>query len=260
MSDSPSHILDQSETSTPLMEISGVDCSYGLVQILFGVSLSIREGEMLALLGTNGAGKSTLLRVISGLTPPDAGTVRFRDEELAGLAPQEVLSRGVVLIPGGKAVFPDMTVTENLEMMAFSIRRDKGLVRHRREKVLAIFPRLADRLQQPAGTLSGGEQQQLALAKALLLEPTLLCIDELSLGLAPVVVESLMATVREINAHGTTVVLVEQSLNVAASLCERAIYLEKGAVKFEGRTMELVESDEIARAVFLGGTIGGTQR
>jgi ABC-type branched-subunit amino acid transport system ATPase component len=237
---------------TPVLEAQGIDFSYGHQQILFGVNLSVDPGETLALLGTNGAGKSTLLRVISGLERPSAGRVVLDGAEIAGVPAERMASRGLVLVNGGRGVFPDMTVSDNLDMQAYSARRRVGEVARRRAAVLDIFPRLAERLRQTAGTLSGGEQQQLALAKALLLDPIILCIDELSLGLAPVVVQELLRTVRAINATGVAVVLVEQSLNIAAEMCHRAVFLEKGHVRFEGQTRALLEDDEIARAVFLG--------
>ena len=239
-------------TDDVLLGVENIDFSYGQLQVLFGISLEVHRGEALALLGTNGAGKSTLLRVISGLEQPTSGRVRFAGRDITGIRPERLAGEGLALIPGGKAVFTDMTVDENLEMQALGIRRDRNLVRQRREQVLATFPRLAERLSQPAGKLSGGEQQQLALAKALLLDPALLCIDELSLGLAPVVVGELMQIVKRLHEQGTTLVVVEQSLNIAAELCERAVFLEKGEVRFEGPTADLIERDDIARAVFLG--------
>ncbi|MHB8669208.1 MAG: ABC transporter ATP-binding protein [Acidimicrobiales bacterium] len=235
-----------------LLEVTEVDFAYGALQVLFGVSLEVSRGEALALLGTNGAGKSTLLRVISGLDPPAAGRVVLDGEEISGVPAEQLASRGVALIPGGRYVFTDMTVEENLEMQALTVRKRRGWVRERRDVVLDRFPRLAERLTQQAGSLSGGERQQLALARALILEPRLLCVDELSLGLAPIVVAGLLEIVRQIHADGVTVVLVEQSLNIAAQLCERAVFLEKGQVRFEGRTADLLERDDIARAVFLG--------
>ena len=238
----------------PLLQVNDVDFSYGQLQVLFGVSLEVRQGEALALLGTNGAGKSTLLRVISGLERPSAGSVRLSGRDILGVPAEKLAGQGLVLVPGGRAVFTDMTVEENLQMQALGIRKQSGLVRERRTQVLETFPRLAERLNQQAGKLSGGEQQQLALAKALLLDPQLLCLDELSLGLAPVVVGELMAIVRQLNANGTTIVVVEQSLNIAAELCPRALFLEKGQVRFEGRTGDLLEKDDIARAVFFGGS------
>jgi ABC-type branched-subunit amino acid transport system ATPase component len=238
--------------SDSILRVENVDFSYGRLQVLFDVSLAVRTGEALALLGTNGAGKSTLLRVVAGLERPTAGTIEFADKDATGVAAEALVQRGVVLVPGGQAIFPDMTVAENLEMQGFLLRRDRQRLKARQDAVLDVFPSLRARLDNRAGTMSGGEQQQLALAKALLLDPVLLCIDELSLGLAPVVVEELLEVVEKIRSTGVSIVLVEQSLNVAAAVCERAVFLEKGAVRFEGRTAELLERDDIARAVFLG--------
>jgi ABC-type branched-subunit amino acid transport system ATPase component len=239
-------------TPGPVLEVDAVDFAYGQLQVLFGVSLTVAPGEALALLGTNGAGKSTILRVIAGLERPAAGTVRFGGEDITGEPAERLAARGLVLVPGGKSVFTDMTVDENLQMQALTVEPRRDWLRERLDVVFSTFPRLAERRSQKAGTLSGGEQQQLAVARALLLEPSLLCIDELSLGLAPVVVGELMEVVRGIHATGVTLVIVEQSLNVAAELCDRAIFLEKGEVRFEGTTRELIERDDIARAVFLG--------
>ena len=237
----------------PVLSADKVDFSYGRTQVLFGVSVDVHPGEALALLGTNGAGKSTLLRALSGLEAPNSGRIVFDGKDVTGVPAERLVGRGLVLIPGGKAVFPDMSVEENLKMHALTIRRDRALVRARRDQVLETFPRLAQRLSQPASNLSGGEQQQLALAKALMLDPKVLCIDELSLGLAPGVVGELIEIVRSIHRRGVTLVVVEQSLNIAAELCARAVFMEKGEVRFEGRTAELLERDDIARAVFLGG-------
>ncbi len=248
----PSDSSDGIPSVDAILEVDSVEFSYGTVQVLFGVSLVAKPGEMLALLGTNGAGKSTLLRLISGLSPPSKGRVSFDGRDVTKLTAVEMVEAGLVMVPGGKAIFSDMTVMENLEIGAFPIRRSKSLVHDRIAHVIGIFPRLGERAKQPAGLLSGGEQQQLALAKALVLEPQVLCIDELSLGLSPVVIETLLERVRAINAEGKTVILVEQSLNVAAELCERAVFLEKGEVRFEGPTKELLERSDIARAVFLG--------
>jgi ABC-type branched-subunit amino acid transport system ATPase component len=235
-----------------LLQVDDIDFSYGRLQVLFDLSLHVEQGEALALLGTNGAGKSTLLKVVCGLERPTAGRVSLGGDDVTGRDAEAMVKRGVVLAPGGKSVFPDMTVDENLEMQGFTLRRDRKRYAERRDRALEVFPRLGERLNQRAGTMSGGEQQQLALAKALLLDPTLLCIDELSLGLAPVIVGELLEIVERIRATGVSLVLVEQSLNVAAAMCERAVFLEKGAVQFEGRTAELLERDDIARAVFLG--------
>lgn len=234
----------------PMLEVDRLTFSYGQLQVLFGVSLGVGRGEALALVGTNGAGKSTLLRVISGLDSPQSGTVRLDGADITGAPAERVVRHGLVLIRGGHGVFKDMTVSENLDVQMLTLPRAEGL--RRRARILDMFPRLAERLGHKAGLMSGGEQQQLALAKAVLLEPRVLCIDELSLGLAPIVVQQLLDIVREINATGTSIILVEQSLNIASDLCERAIFMEKGEVRFEGTSRQLLESDGIARAVFLG--------
>ena len=180
--DLPYAASDSFGSGDALLRVQGIDFSYGQLQVLFGISLHVDRGEALALLGTNGAGKSTLLRVIDGLETPSGGSVTFGGRDITGVAAERLATQG------GRSVFTDMTVDENMQMQARGIRKQRALVRQRRELVLATFPRLAERLSQQAGRLSGGEQQQLALAKALLLDPALLCIDELSLGLAPVVV------------------------------------------------------------------------
>jgi ABC-type branched-subunit amino acid transport system ATPase component len=240
------------EVPTPLLRTVDLDFSYGKLQVLFGVNIEVFKGEALALLGTNGAGKSTWLRAVCGLEAPAGGKVIFEERDITGRPAERLVSEGLVLIPGGRAVFTDMTVDENLQMQALTVRKNKSWLKERREVVLDTFPRLAERLTQHAGSLSGGEQQQLALAKALLLDPKLLCIDELSLGLAPVIVGELLEIVGKIHQSGVTLILVEQSLNIACELCGRAVFLEKGQVRFEGRTSDLLERDDIARAVFLG--------
>jgi len=239
-------------TSPASLTVRDIDFSYGQLQVLFGVSLEVEPGEALALLGTNGAGKSTLLKVVTGLETPTSGSVLFDGEDIAGRSAERLAGRGLVFVVGGKGVFTDMTIDDNLEMQALTARMDAARLRERLDVVFTTFPRLAERRKQKAGTMSGGEQQQLAMAKALLLEPRLLCIDELSLGLAPVVVGELLEVVRRIQDTGVTLVVVEQSLNIAAELCERAVFLEKGEVRFQGPTRELMERDDIARAVFLG--------
>src|SRR5438445_2586136 len=242
-------------TGNEMLAVRNIDFSYGQLQVLFDISLHVPRGEALALLGTNGAGKSTLLRVIAGLERPGVGSVHVAGRDITGAPAERLAADGLALIPGGRSVFTDMTVEENLEMQALGIRKQRALVRERRELVLGTFPRLAERLSQPAGKLSGGEQQQLALAKALLLDPDVLCIDELSLGLAPVVVGELLEIVGRLHENGITLLMVEQSLNIAAQLCGRAVFLEKGQVRFEGRTVDLLEQDDIARAVFFGGAV-----
>lgn len=242
--------------SDDILQVRGVDFSYGPVQVLFDVSLSVRRGEVLALLGTNGAGKSTVLRVVSGLGIPSRGVVRFDGETITLADPSHRVSAGIVQVPGGKAVFPTLSVRENLLAGAYPIIWDTELVEQRAERVLGLFPRLRERLDQPAGTMSGGERQMLAIGKALMLDPRLLVIDELSLGLAPVVVQDLLATIERLKAEGITMIIVEQSVNVALSVADRAIFMEKGQVRFEGPAQELLERDDLVRAVFLGGEGG----
>ena len=233
-----------------LATLRAVDFSYGQLQVLFGVDLEIREGEVLGLLGTNGAGKSTVLRVLSGLAPPQRGQVHFAGHDVSRVPAEDLVRRGLAMVPGGKAMFGDLTVVESLEIGARLLPKSQRRSRIHRE--LERFPRLGERRGSLSGSLSGGEQQQLAIAKALLLDPRLLCIDELSLGLAPLVVEGLLQTVRDVRAAGTTVVVVEQSLNIAVALCDRAVFLEKGTIRFEGAPRELLERGDIARSVFLG--------
>jgi ABC-type branched-subunit amino acid transport system ATPase component len=233
------------------VEVDDVHFSYGQVQVLFGVSFNVNRGEVLGLLGTNGAGKSTVLRVLSGLAPPSHGRVMIEGADVTRVPAEELCRRGVALVMGGKALFPDLTVVENLELGGYVL--DRGVVSARIERELDRFPQLAKRRGNLAASLSGGEQQQLAIAKALLIDPSLLCLDELSLGLSPTIVSELFDVVREVVAGGVTCVLVEQSLSVAAELCDRAVFLEKGAVRFDGSPRELLRRGDLARAVFLGG-------
>jgi ABC-type branched-subunit amino acid transport system ATPase component len=244
------------ELPRPVLSAIDLDFCYGRMQVLFGVSIDLWPGEALALLGTNGAGKSTLLRALAGLDPPAGGRVIFDGEDVTSVPAERKVTSGLVLIPGGRSVFPDMSVEENLQMQALTVRKNRSWVRERRALVMDTFPRLAERRSHPAGYLSGGEQQQLALAKAVILDPKVLCIDELSLGLAPVVVADLMEIVSRIHRSGVALLVVEQSLNIAAELCPRTVFMEKGQIRFEGRTAELLERDDIARAVFLGDTSG----
>jgi ABC-type branched-subunit amino acid transport system ATPase component len=220
--------------------------------VLFGVDLGVERNELLALLGTNGAGKSTVLKSLAGLLPPTAGTVTFEGRDITGLPAEEIARLGLSLMPGGKGVFPTLTVAENLRLACWMLRHDPAASAAARDDVIAMFPILGQRHDQLAGDLSGGEQQQLSLAMAFVTRPKLLCIDELSLGLAPTVVDRLIEKVREIHAAGTTVVVVEQSVNVALLLCHRAVFLEKGQVRFRGPTAGLLDRPDILRAVFIG--------
>jgi ABC-type branched-subunit amino acid transport system ATPase component/branched-subunit amino acid ABC-type transport system permease component len=240
-----------------LLTSEGLEASYGSLQVLFGIDMGIERNELLALLGTNGAGKSTVLKSLAGLLPPTAGTVTFDGRDITGLPAEEIAKLGLSLVPGGKGVFPTLTVGENLRLACWMLRQDPAASAAARQDVIAMFPILGERHEQLAGDLSGGEQQQLSLAMAFVTRPKLLCIDELSLGLAPTVVDRLIEKVREIHAAGTTVVVVEQSVNVALLLCHRALFLEKGQVRFRGPTAGLLERPDILRAVFIG---GGDQR
>jgi branched-chain amino acid transport system ATP-binding protein len=237
----------------PFLSVRDLDASYGPVQILFGLDLEIHQGEIVALLGTNGAGKSTLFRCITGLLEPSAGSVTFAGQELRGLATDDIAARGVVMMPGGKSVFPTLTVRDNLRLACWLKRRDPAAVRDAEERVLSLFPRLADRLDQLAGNLSGGEQQMLAVSQALIPDPKLLLIDELSLGLAPTIVGQLIDVVHQIHETGLTIVVVEQSINVALRLAQRAVFMEKGEFRFTGSTEELLDRPDILRSVFIAG-------
>jgi ABC-type branched-subunit amino acid transport system ATPase component/ABC-type branched-subunit amino acid transport system permease subunit len=237
---------------THLLTCEGVEASYGTLQVLFGVDVGVERNELLALLGTNGAGKSTVLKSIGGLLPPTAGRIRFDGRDITGLAAEEIARLGLSLMPGGKGVFPTLTVAENLRLACWMLRHDPDAAAAMRAETIAMFPILGERHDQLAGDLSGGEQQQLSLAMAFVTRPKLLCIDELSLGLAPTVVDRLVDKVREIHSRGTTVVVVEQSVNVALLLCHRAVFLEKGQVRFRGPTAGLLDRPDILRAVFIG--------
>jgi ABC-type branched-subunit amino acid transport system ATPase component/predicted MFS family arabinose efflux permease len=240
----------------PVLQLSGIDFSYGHVQILFGVNFEVNRGEVLALLGTNGAGKSTALRVASGLETPSRGVVRLNGQDITYTTPEQRSRLGIHLLPGGKGVFGEMTIAENLEMGGFVYRSDKAELHRRTERVYRLFPALTKRRKERADSLSGGQQQMLALAIAMLHDPQVLIIDELSLGLAPIVVQELIGVVEGLKAEGVTLIIVEQSLNVAAAIADRAVFLEKGRLRFEGPIRDLMERDDLARAVFLGGSEG----
>lgn len=235
----------------PLLQVNNIDVSYGTVQILFGVSVEVQKGEVLALLGTNGAGKSTLLRAINGLTNPDRGVIRLNGSAIT-YAEAEVRAReGIVQVRGGAGTFPSLTVEENLKVAMMSFV-DKSLQAERIERVYETFPALRERRNVDARSLSGGQQQMLAVGMCLVLDPKILLIDELSLGLAPIIVQELLAIVQRLKEQGLTMIIVEQSLNVALAFADRAIFIEKGHVRFEGSARELAERDDIVRAVFLG--------
>ncbi|HEV7535196.1 MAG TPA: ATP-binding cassette domain-containing protein, partial [Acidimicrobiia bacterium] len=222
-------------------------------QILFDVSIDVAEGEVLAVLGTNGAGKSTLLRAISGLTPPKGGKVILDGKDVTGTSPVKMASLGLAHMPGGRGIFPDLTVGENLRMATWSFRGDKPRAKRAVDRALDLFPALSTRLADRAGLLSGGQQQMLALAQAFMPEPRLLLVDELSLGLAPVIVMELLEVVRRLRNEGVAVVLVEQSAELALQVADRAVFLEKGETRFSGPAREILERGDLVRSVFLSG-------
>ena len=238
----------------PLLTVRNLDVGYDGVQVLFGVELEVAEGECVALLGTNGAGKSTLLRAIGGVVEADRGVVLLDGREITHAPPHEIAALGVAQVPGGQGVFPSLTVGENLRLAAWL---DRGDGRSRFDAAYELFPILRERIDEPAGDLSGGQQQMLALAMALAARPRLLLIDELSLGLAPAVVGQLLPLVAAAREHGTTVVLVEQSVQLALQVAERAVFLEKGEVRYRGPTAELLDRPDVLRSVFLEGATRG---
>jgi branched-chain amino acid transport system ATP-binding protein len=219
--------------------------------VLFGVDIGVDDGGIMALLGTNGAGKSTVLRVVSGLLSPTAGRVTFDGRDITALDPIARVKAGIALVPGGRGVFATLSVRDNLRLASWLYRRDTAAYREALARVDALFPTLADRLDVAAGDLSGGQQQMVAIAQGLISRPRLLMIDELSLGLAPTVVAALVGVIRQINRDGTTVLIVEQSVNLATAMADDAVFMEKGQVRFAGPTAELTSRDDIVRAVFL---------
>jgi branched-chain amino acid transport system ATP-binding protein len=236
--------------SAPVLEIADLVTAYGKIEALRGVSLSVAQGSITCLLGPNGAGKTTLMMTATGLLKPRRGSIRFAGDELAGRAPHDIVARGVALVPENRLVFPTMTVTDNLAAGAYQ-RRDKVAIGTDVERMFARFPRLKERAQQQAGTLSGGEQQMLAVARALMSRPKLLLMDEPSLGLAPLVVEEIFRIVTELNKDGTTIFLVEQNAHMALQVAHHFYLMEQGRVTFSGTPGEVAE-DEVIRRAYLG--------
>jgi branched-chain amino acid transport system ATP-binding protein len=232
-----------------LLEVQDLHTFYGNIEALKGVSLEVEEGEVVTLIGSNGAGKSTTLRSISGLTPPRAGTIKFDGKEIGETAPQDIVRLGISQAPEGRRVFPRMSVRENLELGAF-LRRDES-IRGDLDRVYELFPRLKERERQKAGTMSGGEQQMLAIGRALMSKPRLLLLDEPAMGLAPVLVERIYETVAEINRQGTTILLVEQNAGFALDVAKRGYVLETGTVALSDTSEALRENPEVQRA-YLG--------
>src|SRR5919106_760010 len=227
----------------PMLELKDVRTAYGAIEALKGVSLTVEEGEVVTLIGSNGAGKSTTLRSISGLTPPRKGSIRFRGEEISTLPAQEIVRLGISQAPEGRHCFQRMTVRENLELGAF-LRRDANVASDL-DRVFDLFPRLQEREKQKAGTMSGGEQQMLAMGRALMADPALLLLDEPSMGLAPILVDRIYETVREINNQGTTILLVEQNANYALDVSTRGYVLETGKVALADKSAALRENPEV---------------
>jgi branched-chain amino acid transport system ATP-binding protein len=236
-----------------LLELSDVFVSYGSVAALKGVSLVVNEGEIVTLIGGNGAGKTTTLKTISGLRPVTSGSIRFDGEDIVGVAPHRLVERGVCHAPEGRGIFPGMTVTENLDMGAFARRSRPAAADY--ERVFELFPRLAERRKQAGGTLSGGEQQMLAIGRALMGHPRLLLLDEPSMGLAPTFVDQIFRIVTEINVSGTTILLVEQNAAQALRRAHRAYVLETGRIVKSAKAADLLD-DESVRAAYLGGDVG----
>ena len=233
----------------PILAVSGLHAGYGTTEILRGVDLTVRDGEIVAVLGANGAGKSTLNQAISGLLRPWSGAIRFADAAIERERPAAIVARGLIQVPEGRRIFPNMTVRENLDLGAY--RRGRARREPNRSKVFSIFPRLAERQSQRAGTLSGGEQQMLAIGRGLMAEPKLLILDEPSLGLSPLLVEELFALIKRINADGTALLLVEQNVVQSLEVAERAYILDNGMFVLEGRAADLKDDPNIKRT-YLG--------
>jgi branched-chain amino acid transport system ATP-binding protein len=234
-----------------LLEVQDLNVYYGAIHALQGIDFNVEEGEIVTLIGANGAGKSTTLKTISGLLHPRVGDVRLRDQSLVNVPAQDVVKQGVVHVPEGRKIFATLTVQENLEMGAFT-RNDPDEIKRMMERVFRSFPRLKERLEQLGGTLSGGEQQMLAIGRGMMAQPKLLLLDEPSMGLAPILVEEIFAIIQEINAQGVSILLVEQNALMALSVAHRAYVLETGRIVLSGSGKELINNDQVMQA-YLGG-------
>lgn len=235
----------------PMLKIDNIDVYYGAIHALKGISLEVKEGEIVTLIGANGAGKSTTLRTISGLLKPKTGSITFLGQNIAGVRAHEIVKKGISQVPEGRRVFAEMTVMENLDLGAF-VRKDKAGIQQDLKHVFELFPRLEERKNQSAGTLSGGEQQMLAMGRALMSRPKLLLLDEPSMGLAPLLIKEIFNIIVDINKSGTTVLLVEQNANMALSIANRAYVLETGRITLSGSAKELAASEDVRKA-YLGG-------
>ena len=234
-----------------MLEINDIHVYYGAIHAIKGISLTVGEGEIVTLIGANGAGKSTTLRTISGLLKPKEGTINFMGEPISGMPAQDIVKLGISQVPEGRRIFANMTVLENLELGAY-IRKDKDGIEADMKKVFERFPRLEERIGQAAGTLSGGEQQMLAMGRALMSRPKLLLLDEPSMGLAPLFIKEIFSIIVDINKAGTTVLLVEQNANMALSIANRAYVLETGRITISGDAKKLAAREDIRKA-YLGG-------
>ena len=234
-----------------MLRVEDINVYYGAIHAIKGISLDVPDGEIVALIGSNGAGKSTTLRTISGLMRPKKGRIMYDGEDITGVPAHKIVGKGLCQVPEGRHVFANMTVLENLELGAY-LRNDKDCIAKDMESVFEKFPRLLERKNQIAGTLSGGEQQMLAMARALMSRPKLLLLDEPSMGLAPLLVKEIFNIIKEINASGTTVLLVEQNANMALSIADKAYVLETGRITLSGTAAELASSEEVRKA-YLGG-------
>lgn len=235
--------------TTPLLDVNDVHSGYGAVEILRGISMQLHAGELVALLGSNGAGKTTLNNVLSGVLPTWAGHVKFEGQMLTGRHYREVVRAGLIHVPEGRKIFPNLSVLENLQLGAYTRARERR--EHNLANVLDIFPRLKERLSQFAGTMSGGEQQMLAIGRGMMAEPKLLILDEPSLGLSPLLVEELFALIEKLRACGLTILLVEQNVGLSLEIADRAYVMENGAIRFSGTSQELLSSDSLRQA-YLG--------
>ena len=233
-----------------LLEVSGVHTFYGNIEALKGVSVTVEEGEVVTLIGSNGAGKSTTLRSISGLTPPREGSIKFEGTEIGEVPPQEIVERGISLSPEGRHVFPRMTVRENLDLGAY-LRKDRDGIENDRERVYSLFPRLRERRRQTAGTLSGGEQQMLAMGRSLMSRPKMLLLDEPSMGLAPLMVQKVFETIHAVSGEGVTILLVEQNARLALEVAHRGYVMESGEITLAGEAKTLLGNPAV-RAAYLG--------
>jgi len=236
--------------SATILAVRGIEVGYGTIKALHGIDLEVRKGEIVTLIGANGAGKTTTLRTISGLLKPRAGSVEFNGGDITGVKPHTIVSRGISHVPEGRGIFANLTVQDNLELGGY-LRKDK-IQQSEYERVFALFPVLKERIKQNAGTLSGGEQQMLAISRALMAKPTLLLLDEPSLGLAPQMVQTIFRVIREINGEGTTILLVEQNAHMALVTAHRGYVMETGRITATDDTKALLASDRIKKA-YLGG-------